>query len=125
VTGGVCVDVLAVEFDRAERQDAGTGGSHVLDHDVEMELLRYGRVWPGGRLMAGRELECQPGRLLAAGDHDPVVTAVGDGQSQQLGVERGERGGVGTIENYMMQTSDHDHMMPAVSASGRQMTGRA
>ena len=79
--GRVGVDVFAVELYRAERQDARAGSGHILDHDVEVKLLRYGRVRPGGRAMAGDKLEGQAGRGRTASHHDPVVAAVGDRKS--------------------------------------------
>ena len=81
MTGRVGVDVFAVELYRAERQDARAGGGHILDHDVEVKLLRYGRVRPGGRAVTGGKLEGQAGRSLAASHHDPVIAVVGDRKS--------------------------------------------
>jgi hypothetical protein len=56
----VGVDVLAVEFLRAEGQDEGTGCGHVFDHDVEMELLRDGRVGPGRPAVPGASWNARP-----------------------------------------------------------------
>ena len=81
MTCWIGVDTIAVELCRAERKDARAGGGYILDHDVEMDLLRHGGVWPGGRAVAGRELERQAGRGVAGGDNHPVVALVGNGLS--------------------------------------------
>jgi len=57
VTGRVGVDVLAVELHRAQRQDVRAGSGHVLDHDVEVDLLGHAGVRPGRRTVVGGELE--------------------------------------------------------------------
>jgi hypothetical protein len=46
MTRRVGVDLFAVEPGRAEGQHARRGGRHILDHDVEVKLLRNLRVRP-------------------------------------------------------------------------------
>ena len=59
MTSWVCIDVLAVKLGRAESEDTRPGSSYVLNHDVQMELLGNGRVWPRRGLVISRELKCQ------------------------------------------------------------------
>jgi hypothetical protein len=61
MTGRVRVDTLAAELGRAEGQDARARRGHVLHHDVEVHLLRPGRIRPGRRLVIGGQLEGQAG----------------------------------------------------------------
>jgi hypothetical protein len=104
---GVGIHVLAVQPGRAECQDARGGGDNVLDHDVEVELLRDSRVGPGRRPVIGSSLECQARRLAVGGDYHPVVASVGNWLAQQPGVERGEHRRVGAVQDHMMQPSGH------------------
>ena len=108
MTGWVGVDVFAVELYGAEGQDVRAGCGDVFDHDVEVNLLQHGRVWPAGRTVVGSELEGEPGRGLIGRHHDPVVAAIRDGQSEQPGVERGQGCRVGAVKDHMVQTADHD-----------------
>ena len=99
MTGWVGVDSrLAVyrrQAPRSQGQHARPGGFDVIDHDVEVHLLRPGRVRPPGRLEVRGQLEADP-RGRVAGRHDrEVVLLPGDGQPEQPGVERGQRGRVG------------------------------
>jgi hypothetical protein len=61
VTGRVRVDAFAGQTRRAEGQDARARVSHVLHHDVEVHLLRHGRIRPGRRLVIRGKLEGQAG----------------------------------------------------------------
>ena len=123
MTRWISVDVIAVELRRAERKDARAGGGHILNHDVEVNLLGHGAVRPGGRAVAGRELERQAGRGVAGGDNHPGVALVGNGLAQQPRVKPGQRGGVGTVEDHVMQASDHDHDA-AITTAGQVVPGR-
>jgi hypothetical protein len=51
---------------RADRLDRRGSGGKVVDHHVEVDLLRHRVVWPGWRLVVGRELEAKPGRASLA-----------------------------------------------------------
>jgi len=51
MTGGIGVNVVAIEFGRAKGEDAGPGRDRVFYHDVQMKLLRHGRVRPAGWLV--------------------------------------------------------------------------
>jgi hypothetical protein len=66
MTRRIGVDVIAVELRRAEGKGARAGGGDILDHDVEVDLLGHGRVRPGRRAVAGRELERRPATASAA-----------------------------------------------------------
>ena len=123
MTRWISVDVITVELRRAERKDARAGGGHILDHDVEVNLLGDGGVRPGRRAVAGCELERQAGRGVAGGDNHPVIALVGNGLSQQPRVKPGQRRGVGTVEDHMVQASDHDHD-DAITPAGQAIPGR-
>jgi hypothetical protein len=72
-----------------------------------VHLLRPGRIRPGRRLVAGRELKRQPGRgVVCRHDHE-IVAAVGDRLAEQSGVEGGERQRVGAVDDQVVQSSDH------------------
>jgi hypothetical protein len=51
------VAVCAPQAPGTQGQDARLGGFEVIDHDIEVHLLRPVRVWPLGRLEVRRELE--------------------------------------------------------------------
>ena len=54
MTSGVCVDVLAIQPGRAKSEDARSGGGYIFHHDVQMELLGNGGVWPRWGLVIWR-----------------------------------------------------------------------
>lgn len=56
-------DVRTIQLARPQGQDQRLGGPHVLDHDVEVNLLRDSRIGPGRLAVVGSELECQAGML--------------------------------------------------------------
>ena len=68
MAGRVGVDpeavLLAGERGRAKGQRLGLGLVDVVDHDVQVELLRERRVGPAGRLVVGSELEARRPRPL-------------------------------------------------------------
>lgn len=108
MTGGVGIDVFVIEPRRTEFQGARAGRGHVLHHDVQVHLLRHGRIRPRRRPVVARELECQARCRIVGSNHNPVVALIGDRLSQQFGVERRERRRVGAVEHHMVQPSDHD-----------------
>lgn len=107
MTRWVGVDVLTGQPPRAQRQHLRRGGPDVLDHDVEVELLRPLRVRPPRRLVVWRQLKGDSRGGVVLGDHYPVLTAVRDAQAKQLGVESSQRRRVGTVDDHVMKTSDH------------------
>jgi hypothetical protein len=120
VTGRVGVDIFAVEFLRAKGQCARLGGGHVFDHDVQVDLLRDRGIRPGGRAMVWGELEGQARGGVVGGHDNPVVALVGDRLPEQLGVEGCQGGRIGTVEHYMVQSSEHaGSMSDAVRSNNR------
>jgi hypothetical protein len=102
VPGRVGVDVVTVEFLCAKREDGGTGGGRVFDHDVEVELLLDGGGRPGRPAVVGGKLEREARRVVVGGDDHPVVALVRDGLSKQGGVEARERRRVRAVKDHMM-----------------------
>jgi hypothetical protein len=78
----------------------------VVDHDVDMELLREGRVGPARRLVVGGVLEAQADGPAVA-DIDPVPIHPGDRQAQQLRIEPRQRPRIWTVEHHTSQSTDH------------------
>src|SRR4051812_11715717 len=69
VTRRVGVHVLSAgQAPRAEREHTSLPLGQIIDHDVEMDLLRLGRVRPPWRLVVGRQLESEPGSRFALRD---------------------------------------------------------
>ena len=68
--GRISKHAFAVEFGRAKTKHVRRRVGDTLDHDVEVHLLRDGRVRPGRRTMIGGELEREPrGRVISRDDH--------------------------------------------------------
>jgi hypothetical protein len=112
MTGGVGIDIAAIQWRGAERQHARSSRLHVVHHDVEVNLLRHRRVRPGGRAVVRRELEGQARGAVVDGDDDPVAAGVRDGQPEQSGVERRQRRGIRAVKHHMMHPADHDYSLP-------------
>jgi hypothetical protein len=89
VTRGVGIDVLAVEFCRAQCHHSLASGGGILDHDVEVDLLRYRGIRPGRWLVTRSKLERQAGGRIAGGDDNPVGATVCNRQPEQGRVEGG------------------------------------
>jgi hypothetical protein len=86
---------------------------HVVDHDVDVELLREIRVRPPRRPVIGSELEGHAGSAFAGGDDDPVVAQVGDRHPDQLAVERRQLPRVRAVDHHVVHPPDHglaDHL---------------
>lgn len=99
---------VAGELARSEIQNSGPSVGDVVDHDVELELLRP--VWIGplsGPLVRGK-LKRDSGGPIVAGYHDPVAAVVGNRQPQELGVEGRERAGIGAVDNRVVKSPNHD-----------------
>jgi hypothetical protein len=127
MTGRIGIDVLAVALCRTQRQHSWARCCNVLDHDVEVELLRHGGIRPGRWPVAGGTLECQARGRIAGGDHDPVAVTVCHRQAQQGGVEPGEGTGVWAIQDHMVHPSDHaaDHARHGEAAERRASASRS
>lgn len=60
MTGGIDEDVISrIRCDRAQSANVCARLIEIIDHDVEMELLRACRVWPRGWHVARSILERQ------------------------------------------------------------------
>jgi hypothetical protein len=99
---------IAAEPARSELQNPGPGVGDVVDHDVEMELLGPFGIRPSRGLVVGGSLKRDSGGLVVGGYHDPVVTVVGHRQPQKLGIESRERSRVGTVDDHVVESSNHD-----------------
>jgi hypothetical protein len=59
-----------------ECEDLTFGVVNIIDHDVQMKLLRTTRIRPSGSLKICGPLEGQTGRGVICGDHHPVGALV-------------------------------------------------
>jgi len=77
VPGGVGEHVGALatraQPTRTDRLHTLSGDGEVVDHHVQMDLLRHRVIWPGWRLVVGRKLEAQAGRAVAGSNDDEVL----------------------------------------------------
>jgi hypothetical protein len=105
--GRISKHSFAVELGRAETKHVRRRVGDALDHDVEVHLLRDGRVRPGRRTMVRSELEREPrGRVISRDDHE-IVACLGDRVVQERGVEPRECSRVRTVEDDVVQASVH------------------
>jgi hypothetical protein len=80
---------------------------NTLDDDVEVHLLRDGRVRPGRRTMVRSELKREPrGRVISRDDRE-IVACMGDRVAQERRVEPRECSRVRTVEDDVVQASVH------------------
>ena len=105
--GRISKHAFAVEFGRAKTKHVRRRVSDTLDHDVEVYLLRDGRVRPGRRTMVRSELKRQAGGRVAGRDDHVIVACVGDRMVQECGVEPCEPSRVGTVEDDVVRASAH------------------
>ncbi len=91
----------AVQPGRAQLQRPRLAGVEVVDQDVEVRLLRAGRVRPPRRGVVADLLEHHA--LAAAGDQRALGTVVGDLHAQQVGVEAGQRRRVRRVDRHREQ----------------------
>ena len=105
--GRISKHAFAVEPGRAETKYVRRRVGDTLDHDVEVHLLRDGRVRPGRRTMVRSELEREPGGRVVGRDDHEIVACVGDRVVQECGVEPRERSRVRTVEDDVVQASAH------------------
>lgn len=128
--GRVGEHTVAIELFSTERKDMRSRDGDVLDHDVEVQLLRDHRARPGRSAVIGRTLKGQPGRCLILGNNDEIVTVVGNRVAEQLGVEPGESPRVGQSKmrwcsrprtpssSHRWETLQSRHARPVSSAVG-------
>jgi len=84
----------------------------VVHADVEVQLLRVGRVGPARRDPFGNALECQlPQAKLGAYDH-PVTEIFVHPHPERLAVKLRERAGVRTVDYCLFKAADHSPSLP-------------
>jgi len=105
--GRISKHSFAVELGRAQTKHVRRRVGDTLDHDVEVHLLRDGRVRPGRRAMVRSELEREPRRRVTSRDDHEIVACVGDRVVQERGVEPRECSRVRTVEDDVVQASVH------------------
>ena len=105
--GRISEDAFAVEFGRPETKHMRCRVGDTLDHDVEVHLLRDGCIRPGRQTMARSELEPESGGCVVGRHDNESVACVGDRMVQECGVEPCEPSRVGTVENDVVQASEH------------------
>jgi hypothetical protein len=79
----------------------------IVNHHIEVKLLRAGRVRPIRRLMIRGELKSQSRSLGVFRGYDPVLRLIGDGKSQEFRIERCQGYWVGTIDDYVVFATNH------------------
>ena len=104
---GISKHVLAFQRPRAELEHLGRCRRDVVDHDIEMKLLRPRWVGPLWWLMIWCELKRDARRGVVLGHNDPVGAGVRDAKAEQLCIELRQRCRFCTIDHYVMQPSDH------------------
>jgi hypothetical protein len=87
------------------------------DADIEVQLLRTGRVWLARWEPFGGQLERQLPAAGSADDHAAVEVFV-DLHAQHLAIELREGAGVRGVEHCLLEVSDHTESMPARRRNG-------
>src|SRR5215469_14826284 len=109
MTGWIGVDpepwLGAGQPGRPEREHLSLGGVDVADADVQMDLLRVGRVRPAWRPVIRCVLEAHAG--LSVADIDPVAVDPGDRQAEQLRIEVRQPVRVAAVEHHRGKPADH------------------
>jgi hypothetical protein len=104
----VRVDVLTLGDPSApDGDDLRVRTVGILDHHVDVELLRARWVRPCRGLVVGCQLEGESGGVVVLPNHDPVVGFVGDGQAEEFGIELGESARVWAVDHDVMAAPDH------------------
>lgn len=110
MTGGIGEDpevvATAVEAGGSQPDDLGLRLIEIVDPDIEVHLLGAARR-PFGEHMIGCVLEGNPRPVGGIADDDPTGFVLDTLHAQQLLIEPGQRGGVGTIDDKPVPTSDH------------------
>ena len=115
--GQVEEDILArVGASTAQQFDCRTRRNQIVDHDVEVHLLRNPRIGPGRCQVLRSQLKGQPRRGLVVGDHDPVLRPVGDRKPEKLRIELRKAGGVRGVDDDVVHSTEHP---PSVALDGR------
>src|SRR6266487_3895507 len=81
--------------------------NHVVDHDIQVELLWPAGIRPAWRLVVRRELEGYARRRIVPGDDREVRFLPRDRQAEQFRVEGGEGRRIRAVDDHVMQASDH------------------
>lgn len=91
----------------------------VAHANVQMHLLRVGRVGPARRNPAGGALEGQLAHARPGTDDYPTVDIFVDPHPQYLAVELGKSARVGAIDHCLLKASDHtgNHLSMLASAT--------
>ena len=105
--GRISKHSFAVELGRAETKHVRRRVGDTLDHDVEVHLLRDGRVRPRRRTMVRSELEREAGGRVVSRDDNEIVAGVCDRVVQECRVEPCEPWLVRTVEDDVVQASVH------------------
>ena len=85
----------------------------VAHANVQMHLLRVGRVGPARRNPAGSPLEGQLAHARPGTDDYPAVDIFDDPHPQYLTVEPGKSARVGAIDDCLLKASDHTGIISA------------
>jgi hypothetical protein len=106
---------------RAEPPDFSLGSVHVVDNDVEVELLRAAGVRKLRGFVFGRILERQPPTVRICQHHPGIVLGF-DGTAENAGVERRQPLRVLTVDHHRTKFSDHEI---GIARSRRRLTVRS
>jgi hypothetical protein len=117
----ICVHVVTdTESSRSNRARGFVRHLEVVDHDIDVELLRPSRVGPHRWLVVGRKLEGEARRLAVLGNHHPLIGLVGDRQAEELAVDESEHSRIATVDHYVVRSADrHGAPPPALSRPNR------
>lgn len=99
----------------SQRQHLRYGSVKIVDHHIEVELLRLLGVGPSRRSMVGRRLKGKTGGRVGRRDHDPVRAGVGHRQAEEFGVERGQRRGIRAVDDHVVGAADHHPILRLAS----------
>jgi len=88
-----------------EREQLSLGLLGIIDSDIEVQLLRIGRVWPSWRDLVSDSLEGElPEAGLRANDY-PAIDVFVDCHAEYLTIELREGQRVRTVDNGLLQAS--------------------
>ncbi len=103
--------VLTVDTRGAEREQFLLSLVGVTDADIEVQLLRMGRVWPARRDPFTDPLDRQLPQAGLGADNHPAVDVFVDLHAQHLAVELREGARVGAVDHSLLGASDHTQSM--------------